>query len=61
MGGILLAVYKRGINVPQDETKSSVPSPPLVRLYARLMLAVTALGAGVGAVVVIAGLVSATA
>jgi hypothetical protein len=56
-----LAVYKGGINVPQDESKSSVPSPPLVRVYARLMLAVTALGAGVGAVVVIAGLLQATA
>jgi hypothetical protein len=61
MGGILLAVSKRGINVPQDESKTSVPSPPLVRVYARLMLAVTALGAGVVAVVVIAGLLSATA
>jgi len=32
-----------------------------MRLYARLLLAVTALGAGFGAVVVIAGLLQATA
>jgi len=60
MGGILLAVSKRGINVPQDELKTSVASPPPVKLYARLVPAVTALGAGSVAVVMIARLVQAT-
>jgi hypothetical protein len=32
-----------------------------MRVYARLLLAVTALGAGLGAIVVIAGLLQATA
>jgi hypothetical protein len=62
MGGILFAVPKRGINVPQDDSKTSVvASPPPVKLYARLLLAVTALGAGLVAVALIAGLLQATA